>query len=136
MCSASMNPAPSRFASTAKWRPTLDPISHETRRRASLGGSKTLFIVPPPEVDLSQQEPPQMLLVDGLTCDPKGLSDLRPGPARPHRPLDLGVREPICDRPQRRGGGQAVRRPSHRSRFRCHVSNNSCLYQWLSTLVA
>src|SRR5260370_7986845 len=127
MCSASMNSAPSRFASTTNWRPTLDPISHETSRRASLGGSKTLFIVPSPELDLSHQEAPQMLLVDGLSCDPEGLGHLRPGPARAHRPLDLGILEPISDRAQRGRSREAVSRSADWRRGRGHVSNSSCL---------
>src|SRR5260370_5810590 len=127
MCSASMNSAPSRFASTGNWRPTLDPISHETRRRASLGGSKTLFIVPPPELDLSHEQAPQVLLVDSLACDPKRLGHLRPRPAGPHRPLDLGILEPIRDRSQRRRIGKAVSRPADRRGGRGHVSNSSCL---------
>src|SRR2546425_455660 len=138
MCSASMNSAPCRFASTANWRPTLDPISHETRRRASLGGSKTLFIVPPPELDLSHQEPPQVFLVDGLACDAKGFGHLRPRPARPHGPLDLGVLEPIGDRSQCRRSRQAVSRTADWRGCRWHVSNSSCLFRecqpWLLNL--
>src|SRR5260370_33100614 len=98
MCSASMYSATSRFASTTNWRPTLDPISHETRRRASRGGSKTLFMVPPPQLDLSHEKAPQVFLVDVLSRDPESLSDLRPRPPRPHPPLYPRVLEPPSGR--------------------------------------
>jgi hypothetical protein len=42
-----------------------------------------------------------MFLVNSLTGDSEGLSHLRPGPAGPHRPLDLGILETISDRAQR-----------------------------------
>jgi len=54
-----------------------------------------------------------MLLVDGLTCDAKGLSHLRPRPARAHRPLDLGILKPIRDRAQRRGSRQTISRATN-----------------------
>src|SRR5450759_2024371 len=125
MCSASMNFAPSRFASISNWSATCDEISHETSSGASLCAPKSLFTIPPPQLDLSHQQAPQMLLVDGLPRDPKGFSHLRPGPARPHSPFDLGVLEPVCDRSQRGGGSQAVGRAVKRRWS--HSSNCSCL---------
>ena len=68
-----------------------------------------------------------MLLVDGLSCDPEGLGHLRPGPARAHRPLDLGILEPISDRAQRGRSREAVSRSADWRRGRGHVSNSSCL---------
>lgn len=54
-----------------------------------------------------------MFLVNGLACDPKRLCHLGPRPARAHGPFDLGVLEPICNRPQCRRGREAVGRPAH-----------------------
>jgi hypothetical protein len=62
---------------------------------------KKLFTESPSELDLSEQQAPQMFLVDGLASDSERFSHLRPGPAGPHRPFDLDVLEPVCDRSQR-----------------------------------
>src|SRR5260370_4286908 len=86
MCSASMAFAPSRFASISNWWETLGPIPHATRTGASLRAARILLTVSPPQLDLSEQEPPQVLLVNGLAGDSEGFSDLRPGPPAPHPP--------------------------------------------------
>src|SRR5260370_28732245 len=104
MCSASMAFAPSRFASISNWWETLGPIPHATTTGASLRAARILLTVPPPQLDLSEQEPPQVLLVNRLAGDPQGFSHLRPGPPGPHRPLPLRVLELVRGRAPRRGG--------------------------------
>src|SRR5260370_24231871 len=111
MCSASMAFAPSRFASISNWWETLGPIPHATRTGASLRAARILLTVSPPQLDLSEQEPPQVLLVNVLAGDSDGFSDLRPGPAGPHRPLDLGVLELVLHLAHPRAG----RKPNVRS---------------------
>src|ERR1700738_3557518 len=112
MCSASMNFAPSRLASSSNCSTTLGGTSHELSKGASLLAVRNLLTVSPPQCDLSQQQAPQMFLVYGLPSASRGLAPLRHRPASPHRPLALGVLEPICHGSQGRSSRQAIGRPA------------------------
>src|SRR5580704_13046522 len=99
MCSASTNFAVSCLASTTNWRTTTRPVSFGTNSGASRSTERNLNIAPP-QIDAREQEPSEMLLVDGLAGDAEGLGDLGPRPSGAHGPLDLGVLQPICHRPK------------------------------------
>ena len=57
-----------------------------------------------------------MLLVDGLTCHPEGLSDLRPGPTIAHSALNLSILEAISHRSKGGGSGEPIGGTTERRR--------------------